>query len=81
MAVVGNKCDNAEMTCVKLQEAGQVAKKIGAKIKIEVSAKDGLYMDELLQQLGAKLMEQHVDGENERLKLSQPKKKKGCCKS
>ena len=50
-------------------------------MQFEVSAKENRNIDELFHKLGLSLLKNHVEEENRRLKLSNPKKKKGCCKS
>jgi Ras-related protein Rab-6A len=56
LAIVGNKSDLANEREVTKEEGELVAKKHHAKVFIETSAKDGVNIDEMFEQVGREIL-------------------------
>lgn len=78
--LLGNKSDNDEMCAVAPQAAAQRAASIGAKGCLEVSAKENINIDTMLQKLAKELIIANQSSDASRLQLvSKQKKKSKCC--
>ena len=79
--LLGNKVDDYDNNQITIKQAAVVKDEISANIFEEVSAKQNVNIDEVMDKLATELLDRQPKARSESVCIKNPKKKekKGCC--